>query len=313
MSDRPAYPRRDSFFGQQVVRLLTKVAVANQLGPHAFTLLAVVAAQQDAVYGRSVSYFNDQLLPLVGLRKVDSLAGIRKECQAAGWLEYTPPPAGTRKAGLYKIIIPASVAHLSDSACDEGDQLVAEYLRGYADGVAGRQSQPYPLNGHHTQLTGAVAGAVMGNHQSSPSPSPSTSCPAPLGGDFPLACNKSKRKRRKLHYSPEDLALVEWFWGLILEMQPGRKPPKLEKWADEIRLMRERDGRSHEEIRGLIDRIQGDKFWRTNVLCPETLREKWDNLTLKLGVSPAGLARSSHPLLGRRPPSNVASNGKGGL
>lgn len=82
-----------------------------------------------------------------------------------------------------------------------------------------------------------------------------------------------------------DLRTAEFIWKHIHEMQPTRKAPKLNKWADTIRLMRERDGRTDEQIRALFLKCHNDDFERTNVLSPEKLRKRWDNLDLKLNLS----------------------------
>jgi len=89
------------------------------------------------------------------------------------------------------------------------------------------------------------------------------------------------------------MAVASWMWGLIHDMQPERKPPKLDEWATTVRLMRERDGRSHQDIRDLFARVHADGFWRVNVLSPETLRKKWDDLTLKL--SRDRNSKTTHP------------------
>lgn len=46
-------------------------------------------------------------------------------------------------------------------------------------------------------------------------------------------------------------------------------------WPDDIRLMRERDGRSLAEILDLFLWAHGDDFWRANILSPGKLRAKW--------------------------------------
>ena len=75
-------------------------------------------------------------------------------------------------------------------------------------------------------------------------------------------------------------------WTLIHEMQPTRKAPKLANSADTIRLMRERDGKTDEQIRELFQLCHDDDFERTNVLSPDKLRRRWDDLELKLQVAP---------------------------
>ena len=48
--------------------------------------------------------------------------------------------------------------------------------------------------------------------------------------------------------------------------------------------MRTVDGRSHRQICDLFKRIQNDPFWCRNVLSPSKLREKWDELIIRLGT-----------------------------
>lgn len=60
------------------------------------------------------------------------------------------------------------------------------------------------------------------------------------------------------------------------------KEPNWDAWANDIRLMRTIDGRTHRQICDMFKRVQANEFWVKNVLCPEKLREKWDELVLKL-------------------------------
>ena len=78
-----------------------------------------------------------------------------------------------------------------------------------------------------------------------------------------------------------DFQTAEFMWDLIHAMQPNRKPPNLNKWADTIRLTRERDDRTDSEIRELFLWCNRNDFWKTNILSPDKLRAKWDNLQLK--------------------------------
>jgi hypothetical protein len=86
---------------------------------------------------------------------------------------------------------------------------------------------------------------------------------------------------RTLRFDEEDMAIARWMHDLNAELQPGRKPPKYETWANHIRLMRERDGRTRQEIRDLYVWCHQDEFWQANILSPSKLREKWDDLTLR--------------------------------
>lgn len=90
----------------------------------------------------------------------------------------------------------------------------------------------------------------------------------------------SKERREKRRGTPEDESCARWIFGRILANNPEHKPPNFVKWADEVRLMREQDHRTHRAICELFDWVQGDGFWRANVLSPSKLRDKWDQLTI---------------------------------
>jgi hypothetical protein len=82
------------------------------------------------------------------------------------------------------------------------------------------------------------------------------------------------------------MAVASWMWEQILTIQLDRKPPKFNEWANTIRLMREQDGRTHDQIRALYALVNRHAFWHDKVLSPAKLREKWDDLRLQL-ESPA--------------------------
>lgn len=92
---------------------------------------------------------------------------------------------------------------------------------------------------------------------------------------------KKKSKQRRFSFTDEDKQTAEYIWQLVQRMAPEHKAPSLEAWANDVRLMRERDGRTHEAIRNLFAKANADSFWRVNVRCPAKLREHWDTLQLK--------------------------------
>jgi hypothetical protein len=77
------------------------------------------------------------------------------------------------------------------------------------------------------------------------------------------------------------MATAKSIYSLVLGLNPKHKEPNFEKWANTIRLMVERDGRTHEEISDLFKWANNDPFWQANILCPATLRKQWDKLTIK--------------------------------
>lgn len=119
MADAPTYPKRPPFFACKFVRLMTKKCVANDLGPQVFTLLAVIAHQEDARgYSDPVGWFNTQLLPVVGIKSVDVLDRVRDKAVKAGWLHYIP---GTKsEPGWYFVTIPERFKRTDDGPTDEG-------------------------------------------------------------------------------------------------------------------------------------------------------------------------------------------------
>lgn len=106
--------------------------------------------------------------------------------------------------------------------------------------------------------------------------------------------------RKKIWGSAEDLKCAEWIRSRIVKLYEQAaendgevarpKEPNWADWANEIRLMCSQDGRTHKQICELFAKANRDPFWCKNILSPSKLREKWDDLTLKLSVSPASPA-----------------------
>lgn len=92
----------------------------------------------------------------------------------------------------------------------------------------------------------------------------------------------------KLWGTQDDLTCAEYIFNKVLIVNPTAKQPNWPDWANQVRLMRMQDKRTHHEICKLFKFANSDSFWASNVLCPKTLRKQWDKLNAKL------LARSSH-------------------
>ncbi|HII3479005.1 hypothetical protein HAX39_02795 [Citrobacter freundii] len=93
----------------------------------------------------------------------------------------------------------------------------------------------------------------------------------------------------------EDLTCAEWIWGKIIRLYEQAaesdgelvrpKEPNWVSWANDVRLMCTQDNRNHRQICELYGRVNRDPFWCKNILSPSKLREKWDELSLKLSAS----------------------------
>ncbi len=100
--------------------------------------------------------------------------------------------------------------------------------------------------------------------------------------------HKPKTKPKKnLRWEDGDLETAESIYNLLLALNPKHKKPSMETWANTIRLMRESDGHTHNDIMNLFRFANSDSFWKSNILSPAKLREKWDVLTIKKGDTSA--------------------------
>lgn len=76
--------------------------------------------------------------------------------------------------------------------------------------------------------------------------------------------------------SPSDLALAERWKAHALAVLPKLKAD-VGKWAESIRLMREKDGLSEQEVAEVFDFVRQDDFWRPNAISPQSLRGRSKN------------------------------------
>ncbi|AOM42783.1 replication protein [Xenorhabdus hominickii] len=76
----------------------------------------------------------------------------------------------------------------------------------------------------------------------------------------------------------DDLKAAEWIFQKVQIAKPNAKQPNWASWANDIRLMRQSDNRTHADICRLFKWANQDVFWYCNILSPAKLREKWDTL-----------------------------------
>lgn len=97
--------------------------------------------------------------------------------------------------------------------------------------------------------------------------------------DSPLPENPKPEK-----FTPDDYRLAERMAQAVLRVAPKSKPPDIAKWADTIRLMRERDGLTLGEITEVFRFAHNDSFWKTNILSPTKLREQFARLDAQMRI-----------------------------
>ncbi|MEL9009407.1 Replication protein O, partial [Escherichia coli] len=82
---------------------------------------------------------------------------------------------------------------------------------------------------------------------------------------------------------------AEWMFDMVKTIAPSARKPNFAGWANDIRLMRERDGRNHRDMCVLFRWACQDNFWSGNVLSPAKLRDKWTQLEINRNKQQAGV------------------------
>jgi len=71
------------------------------------------------------------------------------------------------------------------------------------------------------------------------------------------------------------------FLADLIEENGSRRPKITEKWIDDMEKILRLDGRTVDQVRSAIRWCQGDAFWKCNILSPNKLRQKYDQLRLQ--------------------------------
>ena len=253
MDDR--YPSRPAYFAMKVIRTLQKTGAANHIGRDAAWLITTIAALEDTKrYSGPVAFWNSHLMDVTGFGHKGTFLKARAAAVESGWLRYFEGRKG--QAATYWTMIPDSAvqffgADVLDNAGPDSDQQTK--CRSESGPQSGPQSGPAsgPASGPHSYL-----------------------CPLPLPEEVAALPTMSSKS------NPEDEATARWMFDIVLQLQPEHKRPNFAAWAKDIRLMRERDGRTDVKIRALFTAADGHVFWQKNVRSPATLRGKWDRLEL---------------------------------
>jgi hypothetical protein len=92
---------------------------------------------------------------------------------------------------------------------------------------------------------------------------------------------KTKAVKAPQEVDPNDEKCARWLFSVVQKTAPKAREPNFTAWAKEVRLMRERDDRTHKEICELFKWAHEDRFWCANILSPAKLREHWDRLSIQ--------------------------------
>lgn len=105
-----------------------------------------------------------------------------------------------------------------------------------------------------------------------------------------ITSDKSKTTSHKKHVrkfadGSVELKLTRYLFSKIRANYPSHKlltEAQEQKWADNVRLMIECDGRTPRQIYDVINWCQSDSFWRQNILSTAKLRKQFDSLVPKM-------------------------------
>jgi hypothetical protein len=142
---------------------------------------------------------------------------------------------------------------------------------------------PQPPNGQVSDGLGGALGGALGVYR----PPPPIPTPKKEEEESPDSSSRDASEaspKRKKAYTDADRQTAVWMAELLRKSNPeGRKKTaaEIDTWANDIRLIRERDGKSDSDIRSLFCWANEDEFWSANILSPAKLRKQWDSLTAK--------------------------------
>ena len=114
-TDRPKY------WAMKYIRAMGKACAANEIGPLGAYLCSMIATTEDASgYRRAVTYWDQQLLPILGATNEKALALARTKCVDNGWLHYEHGRRGV--PGRYWTTLPLHAMGVDDHPTDEGNE-----------------------------------------------------------------------------------------------------------------------------------------------------------------------------------------------
>jgi hypothetical protein len=135
---------------------------------------------------------------------------------------------------------------------------------------------------------------TLGNYDKTNEKTSEETTKKPQRNQKPLSINKNYKNEKneknfKNIYSQnsDEFRLSELLLNLILERNPEHKRPDLQKWAGHVDRMIRLDSRRADDIEDVIKWSQADGFWQNNVISTQKLREKFDQLYLKMEVKDA--------------------------
>lgn len=102
------------------------------------------------------------------------------------------------------------------------------------------------------------------------------------------------KSAKKYVFEEIDMRFSRSVFAKIRAILPNYREPNFEAWANEARLMRERDKRDLTEAWNLFLWANKDSFWCSNILSVSKLREQWDVLQIKRKTSVKAMVEDNY-------------------
>ena len=93
--------------------------------------------------------------------------------------------------------------------------------------------------------------------------------------------SSSSSKNTKTEFDSWDMSMAKRLFAHCLRSVPSSKVPKYQEWANEFRLIRERDKRSKNDIYAILAWMLGDEFWSGQIRSPQKLRKHYETMYAK--------------------------------
>ena len=190
MSDRDTYPKRPSHLRHKYCRLLARTAAAQDIGVPSAWMCTVIAHLEDVQrYRTPISFWNNQLMLVLGTRRPDTFREWRSKAVEAGWLHYEN--RGPRRPGLYWVTIPPQFRDIPDGCFDDSDIDALNTENVLGDAGAGCSSSTETVDDH---VSDTVHGPVSSSVHP-PGPPPNTLNPSPERDTADASAHQNVRKK----------------------------------------------------------------------------------------------------------------------
>jgi len=93
--------------------------------------------------------------------------------------------------------------------------------------------------------------------------------------------SSSSSKKTTPEFDAWDMSMAKRLFNHCLRSVPSSKVPNYQEWANEFRLIRERDKRSKDDIYAILAWMLGDEFWSGQIRSPQKLRKHYETMFAK--------------------------------